>query len=301
MGNELWCGQAQNGVNSEFEVKFDLEGQGQSPPKTIGTLTQLFCIFFSNLVVLAWTRDELWCGQARGLTDTHTDRQTQATTIPEGQNWPRVKMCRKIHYSPCGFREDTAPKQLTNHNARNLSLVETESLSGGLCGRQDLPYRYVWPLRVTDICVTIYRCHLLYARKYWFALLLLLLLLLWHICISDGTSSLVWPLPGTIPQFRDNLVSMNPVVGKPDLLMFTIKHNETNVLSSDGRNIVKHPRMLSTQSVALYNLVNLNLDYQRIYTSLGLNELRSRKIMNCQSPGDFLIKLVFQIFNLKGE
>ena len=24
-------------------------------------------------------------------TDTHTDRQTQATTIPEGQNWPRVK------------------------------------------------------------------------------------------------------------------------------------------------------------------------------------------------------------------
>ena len=25
-------------------------------------------------------------------TDTHTDRQTQATTIPEGQNWPRVKM-----------------------------------------------------------------------------------------------------------------------------------------------------------------------------------------------------------------
>ena len=40
-------------------------------------------------------------------------------------------------------------------------------------------------------------------------------------------------------------------------------------------------------------LVNLNLDYRRIYASLGLNELRPRKIMNCQSPGDFLIKLVF--------
>ena len=25
-------------------------------------------------------------------TDGHTDRQTQATTIPKGQNWPRVKM-----------------------------------------------------------------------------------------------------------------------------------------------------------------------------------------------------------------
>ena len=37
--------------------------------------------------------------------------------------------------------------------------------------------------------------------NYWFALLLLLLLLLllWHICISDVTSSLVRPLPGTIP------------------------------------------------------------------------------------------------------
>ena len=32
IGGELWHGQAQNGVNSDFEVKFDLEGQGQSPP-----------------------------------------------------------------------------------------------------------------------------------------------------------------------------------------------------------------------------------------------------------------------------
>ena len=33
MGDELSRGQAQNGVNFEFEVKFDLEGQGQSLPK----------------------------------------------------------------------------------------------------------------------------------------------------------------------------------------------------------------------------------------------------------------------------
>ena len=26
MGNELWCGQAQNGLNADFEVKFELEG-----------------------------------------------------------------------------------------------------------------------------------------------------------------------------------------------------------------------------------------------------------------------------------
>ena len=35
-GDESSCGQAQNGVNFDFEIKFDLEGQGQSPPKTIG-------------------------------------------------------------------------------------------------------------------------------------------------------------------------------------------------------------------------------------------------------------------------
>ena len=33
MGDELSHGQAQNGVNIDFEVKFDLEGQGQSPQK----------------------------------------------------------------------------------------------------------------------------------------------------------------------------------------------------------------------------------------------------------------------------
>ena len=51
------------------------------------------------------------------------------------------------------------------------------------------------------------------------------------------------------------------------------------------------------------NLVNLNLNlhYRRIYASLGINELRPRKIMNWQSPGDFLNKLVFQLFNLQGK
>ena len=36
MGDELWSGQAQNGVNSDFEVIFDLEGQSQLPPKQYG-------------------------------------------------------------------------------------------------------------------------------------------------------------------------------------------------------------------------------------------------------------------------
>ena len=49
-------------------------------------------------MILAWTGDELSHGQARGYrTHRRTDRQTQPTTIPENQNWPRVKMiCDKI-------------------------------------------------------------------------------------------------------------------------------------------------------------------------------------------------------------
>ena len=79
-GDELSCRQAQNGVTFDFEVKFDREGQGQSPPKTIGILTMVFYIYGPNLVILAETGHELSRGQAKGWrtrTDTHTDRRRQ--------------------------------------------------------------------------------------------------------------------------------------------------------------------------------------------------------------------------------
>ena len=136
-----------NGI-STFNFKFDLEGQGQSLFKTIGILTTVFCTSDRNLLILAWTGEELWHGQAQnrvnldfksnltikvkvncstptprqnnrdlnlgvlhlwskfgdpglngwgvmaqtslGLTRGYA-QQTQATTILEGQNWPRVK------------------------------------------------------------------------------------------------------------------------------------------------------------------------------------------------------------------
>ena len=82
IGGESWQGQAQNGVNFDFEVKFDLEGQGQSPPNTIGILTKVFYIYSQNLLILAWTGDELSRRQAgayrtHGRTDTQTDRRRQ--------------------------------------------------------------------------------------------------------------------------------------------------------------------------------------------------------------------------------
>ena len=77
----------------DFENKLNLTCQAQSTPKTIGILTKVFYIYGPNLVILAETGDELSRGQAHDwCTDgQHTHRQTQATTIPEGQNWPRVK------------------------------------------------------------------------------------------------------------------------------------------------------------------------------------------------------------------
>ena len=87
--DKLSCGQAQNEVKFDFQVRFDLEGQDRPPRKTIGNLTKVFCCCTPNLVILAWPDDELSCGQASDwYTHGHTDTQTQATTILKGQNWP---------------------------------------------------------------------------------------------------------------------------------------------------------------------------------------------------------------------
>ena len=56
IGGELGHGQAQNGVNFDFGVQFDLEGHDQfdlEGHKTIGILTKVFYISGPNLVILA--------------------------------------------------------------------------------------------------------------------------------------------------------------------------------------------------------------------------------------------------------
>ena len=50
--------------NLTFYVKFDLECDGQLPPKTIGIL-KLFCTSGPKLMILLWTGYELWRGQAQ--------------------------------------------------------------------------------------------------------------------------------------------------------------------------------------------------------------------------------------------
>ena len=75
---DVWlCGQAQNGANLDCQVKFDLEGQDRPLHKTIGNLTNVFCIFDPNVVNLARMGYELSRGQA---SDWHTPRQTDRQT-----------------------------------------------------------------------------------------------------------------------------------------------------------------------------------------------------------------------------
>ena len=74
-GDELSCRQAQNGVTFDYEVKFDLEGQGQSLSKTIGIITKVFHTLGQNLVILAWTGDELSREQAH---DWRTDGRSHS-------------------------------------------------------------------------------------------------------------------------------------------------------------------------------------------------------------------------------
>ena len=77
-GDELSRGQAQNGIDFDLEVKFDLEGQRQSPPKIIWILTKVFYTYGPNLVILAWAVDELSRGQTWWRTDWQADGRTVA-------------------------------------------------------------------------------------------------------------------------------------------------------------------------------------------------------------------------------
>ena len=98
--------QAQTGVNFDFEVKFDLEGQSQSTPKTIGILIKVFYTYGPNLVILAWMGIELSHSQTcmvtdHGRTDRRTDAGNDKRVIPQGQNWPWVKMTSHPNSNAC--------------------------------------------------------------------------------------------------------------------------------------------------------------------------------------------------------
>ena len=98
----FWCWQAQNGRNFDLQVKFDLEGQDRLPQNN-RDLNQVILHLWSKFGdpslngawVIAWTSK--WLTHRR--MDGRTETQTQAPTIPKGQNWTRVK----TGISDCGI------------------------------------------------------------------------------------------------------------------------------------------------------------------------------------------------------
>ena len=53
--------------HNRFEIKHETEDQGQSIPKSTGTLSVLKCIFGLNLEILTSTVADLSCGQTHKL------------------------------------------------------------------------------------------------------------------------------------------------------------------------------------------------------------------------------------------
>ena len=91
MNDELWCGQAQNEVNFDFQVKSDLEGQGRSLHKIKRILTNLFYTYERNFVILARTGHELSRGQ---VIDIHTDRHVDAGN--DNTRWLKLAWGNKL-------------------------------------------------------------------------------------------------------------------------------------------------------------------------------------------------------------
>ena len=90
-------------------------------------------------------------------TDGHTDRQTQARTIPEGQNWPRVKQGKSEGFDSCD-----RPSYLTQigFNLSNFQPVWPWNLMDGLeqgksegfesCDRPIVRKRPIW-VKIGDV------------------------------------------------------------------------------------------------------------------------------------------------------
>ena len=84
IGGDLSRGQAQNGINCDFKIRFDLETQSQPTPRTTRILNNMFSTSGPNLVTLAWTVTS-YPAISSGLTHMDMHTKTQATTIPEGR------------------------------------------------------------------------------------------------------------------------------------------------------------------------------------------------------------------------
>ena len=136
--------QAQNWVNIDFEVKFDLEGQGQSPPKTIGILTKVFYTFGPNLAILASTGPELSRGQASDWrTDWHTHWHTHIDAGDDNTRRPKLASGKNYKNEYKKIKSDIIPPFLhyprSGDKMAKLSLLTHHNLLRS-CFKQQKSY-----------------------------------------------------------------------------------------------------------------------------------------------------------------
>ena len=101
---ELSHGKSEIRLKQNIQVKFDIEGQGQSPPKTIGLYSKVFCIFSSKLddsssnECLVITRTK-W--MIDGRTHRRRQRQYLMAKMVSGEN---EIICLKLNRTPPGWQ-----------------------------------------------------------------------------------------------------------------------------------------------------------------------------------------------------
>ena len=134
--DELSHRQAQNGINFDFEIKFDLEGQGQSSLEIIGILTKVFYTYGPHLVNLAWTGDKLSRGQS---SDWRTHRRTHRQTDAGNDNTQRPKLASGKNYRASFYATSNV---VPSGNSNRSYSPKTINLS---------IFRSVWPWNMTDV------------------------------------------------------------------------------------------------------------------------------------------------------
>ena len=92
IGGDLWYGQTHKlKMEFYFEVTFDLEGQGQSPPKTIGILTKAFYTYGPNLMILTSLNGWWVIVRTNSVTDGALDGGNDNTLRPKLASGNKIK------------------------------------------------------------------------------------------------------------------------------------------------------------------------------------------------------------------
>ena len=186
----LWLIIYLSGENGH-DMKFGLQNQIWSwsvwTLKTIHILA--YCL---NLVVFAWMGYELSCRQAQGwhihytYIDRHTLEQMQAMTIPEGQNWPQVKMADikaycKTAVSP-KHRQWRYRSLALSHQYNNLKSPSTSSVKTWI---------YIRIMREANQCISSPLCSVAswpFINQYDTIPSMYMIHMLWEHCMKEETS-----------------------------------------------------------------------------------------------------------------